>query len=93
MYVVPRMAAFADCRDYACLVSFGGSFECPSLLWGFMDQVMALEWVQENVAAFGGDPTKVTLYGQSAGASSIGLHMISPYSQGTYKTIGNQKYL
>ena len=53
--------------------------------WGLMDQVMALEWVQENVAAFGGDPTKVTLYGQSAGASSIGLHMISPYSQGTYK--------
>ena len=50
--------------------------------YGFMDQVLVLQWVQENIAAFGGDPNMVTLYGQSAGASSIGLHMMSPYSQG-----------
>ena len=50
--------------------------------WGFMDQVLALQWVQENIAAFGGDPNMVTLYGQSAGSSSIGLHMVSPYSDG-----------
>ena len=50
--------------------------------WGFMDQVLALQWVQENIVAFGGDPSMVTLYGQSAGASSIGLHTVSPYSDG-----------
>ena len=50
--------------------------------YGFMDQVLVLQWVQQNIAAFGGDPNKVTLFGQSAGASSIGLHMMSPYSQG-----------
>ena len=50
--------------------------------WGFMDQVQALKWVQENIAAFGGDPNQVTIFGQSAGASSVGLHMTSPYSKG-----------
>ncbi len=57
--------------------------------WGFMDQVAALQWVQENVAAFGGDPNRVTLFGQSAGAASIGLHMMSPYSQGHCRSTGH----
>ncbi|XP_063370711.1 juvenile hormone esterase-like [Cydia amplana] len=48
---------------------------------GFKDQVSALRWVQRNVAAFGGDPGKVTITGCSAGSSSVVLHMISPMSK------------
>ena len=50
--------------------------------WGMWDQNLALRFVQENIANFGGDPNKVTMFGQSAGASSSGLHVVSPASQG-----------
>ncbi|KAI0319091.1 Alpha/Beta hydrolase protein [Amylostereum chailletii] len=45
---------------------------------GLKDQILAMQWVQQNIAAFGGDPTKVTLFGQSAGAGSIQLHHYNP---------------
>lgn len=52
---------------------------------GLKDQVAALQWVQRNIENFGGDPKQVTVIGQSAGAASIGLHILSPMSKGLFQ--------
>ena len=49
---------------------------------GMLDQVRALQFIQDNIEAFGGDPDQVTISGESAGAGSVGLHLVSPLSQG-----------
>jgi len=50
------------------------------------DQVLALQWVKDNIDKFNGDPTKVTIFGESAGGVSVGLHLLSPMSKGACVT-------
>jgi para-nitrobenzyl esterase len=52
--------------------------------YGYMDQIQALKWVSRNIAAFGGDPNNVTLFGQSSGGGAVSVLMASPLSGGLF---------
>ena len=72
-----------------------GFFAHPALLaetpdelhgdYGHMDQRSALQWVQRNIAAFGGNPKAVTIFGQSSGGGSVMVHLTSPLSRGLFQ--------
>jgi para-nitrobenzyl esterase len=53
--------------------------------YGYLDQNAALRWIHDNIAAFGGDPAKVIITGQSFGAGSVSAHLFSPLSKGLFR--------
>ena len=53
--------------------------------YGFLDQRLAMQWTKDNIAGFGGDSNRVTIAGQSAGAMSVGSHLISPGSKNLFQ--------
>nr|XP_034826961.1 juvenile hormone esterase-like [Maniola hyperantus] len=54
---------------------------------GMKDQVAALRWVRMNIKNFGGDPNKVTIFGESVGSASVALHALSPMSKGLFRRV------
>ena len=52
---------------------------------GLKDQSLAMNWVQDHISRFGGDPNQVTIFGESAGGISIMAHLLSPWSKGLFQ--------
>jgi para-nitrobenzyl esterase len=68
---------------YLYLAHFGGKWATASNV-GMLDNVRALEWIKENIAAFGGDPGNVTIFGQSGGAGKVSTLMAMPAAKGLF---------
>ncbi len=90
---VPTYDGTAFARDGVVLVTINYRLGAEGFLWledgvnnrGLLDQLAALEWVHENIAAFGGDPGNVTVFGESAGAMSIGALLATERSEGLFR--------
>ncbi len=72
---------------FGFLVSNAAGAVQPVANAGLLDQQLAMRWVQNNVAAFGGDISRVTLFGESAGSMSISLHFVLPSSRGLFRRV------
>ncbi len=70
---------------FAHLQEIGGNDYASSGLNGILDQIAALKWVRDNIAAFGGDPQKVTIAGESAGGMSVGTLLGCPAAAGLFR--------
>jgi len=75
-----RLGAFG----YLYLGEAGGEEYAASGNCGLLDQIAALQWVRDNIECFGGDPNRVTVFGQSAGAISVGHLLASPKAKGLF---------
>ncbi|HYB14103.1 MAG TPA: carboxylesterase/lipase family protein [Streptosporangiaceae bacterium] len=90
---VPQYAGDRFARDGVVCVTINYRLGCDGFLLlddtspnrGLLDQIAALEWVQENIAAFGGDPGNVTVFGESAGAMSIATLLSMPRTEGLFR--------
>jgi para-nitrobenzyl esterase len=90
---VPLYAGDRFARDGVVCVTINYRLGCEGFLLldgaspnrGLLDQIAALEWVQENIAAFGGDPGNVTIFGESAGAMSVTTLLAMPKAAGLFR--------
>ena len=71
-----------------CLTALpGGEDYVEAGYLNILDQICALEWIKENIAAFGGDPDNVTLFGESAGSASAALLAVCPKAKGLFRRV------
>ncbi|WP_276352201.1 carboxylesterase/lipase family protein [Cohnella caldifontis] len=70
---------------YLYLGHLGGEEYAGSGNNGTLDQIAALRWIRDNIAAFGGDPDRITVFGQSSGAGSVSVLLASPMAQGLFR--------
>lgn len=90
---VPTYDGTAFARDGVVLVGVNYRLGAEGFLFlpgttpnrGLLDQVAALQWVRDNIAAFGGDPGNVTIFGESAGAMSVGSLLAMPAAEGLFR--------
>jgi para-nitrobenzyl esterase len=90
---VPAYSGAAFARDGVVLVTINYRLGADGFLWfgdgvpnlGMLDQVAALEWVRDNIAAFGGDPANITIFGESAGAMSVCTLIAMPRAKGLFR--------
>ena len=90
---VPQYAGDRFARDGVVCVTINYRLGCEGFLFldgasanrGLLDQIAALEWVQENIAAFGGDPGDVTIFGESAGGMSVACLLAMPGAAGLFR--------
>ncbi len=75
-----RLGVFGFYADYSLLESDGTTGN-----YGLLDQIMALKWVQKNIKAFGGDPSNVTIAGESAGAVCVDALCVTPLAKGLFR--------
>ena len=79
-----HLDACVHCRASATLGPYAGELDTSEGL-RLLDQIAALQWVRENIAAFGGNPENVTVFGESGGAMSIGVLLSMPRAEGLFR--------
>jgi para-nitrobenzyl esterase len=90
---IPTYDGSRFARDGVVLVTINYRLGADGFLWlgegtpnlGLLDQIAALEWVRDNIASFGGDPDRVTVFGESAGALSVCTLLAMPAAAGLFR--------
>ena len=82
--IVPKCARFQGRSNFVKILISLALFGFLFGNWGLFDQVCGLEWVKENIEAYGGDPNNVTIFGESAGSWSVEALLCSPKASGLF---------